>query len=148
MSAFIVSENHIRYLVSAALHYRMHGGAFTWYSLGTSERQPSRMGTLDPVADALGDPAVGADALGSMLWHKNFASVNARYHEKEEAPTYKHGRSVTVDPVQVLKAVQCYAYQSCEHDGWWDSSARAFCEALKNAAIHKLAGYDQAEWGL
>jgi hypothetical protein len=48
--------------------------------------------------------------------------------------------------VQVLKAIQSYAYQSCEHPEWDGSLAKRFCDWLESAIIGDLPGYDDAEW--
>jgi hypothetical protein len=52
-----------------------------------------------------------------------------------------------IDPVQVIKACDCYEYQSCEHDGWADSEACRFITSLRKGAAHALPGYDGADWG-
>lgn len=51
------------------------------------------------------------------------------------------------DPVQVLKAAECYRYQCNDGDTWRDSEAEAFTEALMNLATSRLPGYQEAEWG-
>jgi hypothetical protein len=48
----------------------------------------------------------------------------------------------------VLKAIDCYRYQSCEHPGWASSEAQQFCLALQALAINHLPGYDQAPWDI
>lgn len=47
--------------------------------------------------------------------------------------------------VEALKALDGYEYQACEHPGWADSEARAFCEALRGSLIRALPGYDEAD---
>jgi hypothetical protein len=147
MSAFIVGEEHIRYLVNAGLSRVIRKGyGLNWYLDGV------RVGTLDG-----GDNS--DDLTGQMLWDENFKSVNHRYNNGDDlpgplglgrtAPKYKHRLDFdrkSIDPVQVLKAIKCYEYQSCEHEGWEKSSANAFCEALRFAAIAALLGYDDAQW--
>jgi hypothetical protein len=54
---------------------------------------------------------------------------------------------LTFDPVQVIKAADCYAYQSCESDDWEKTEAYSFIESLKASAMRALTGYDGAEWG-
>jgi hypothetical protein len=51
-----------------------------------------------------------------------------------------------VEPVQVLKAIKCYEYQSCEHPSWEDSEARSWCNHLRLAAIEHLPGFEAAKW--
>jgi len=38
-------------------------------------------------------------------------------------------------------------YQSCEHDGWESSKAKAIVDALRSSAWHALPGYEDAAWG-
>jgi len=49
-------------------------------------------------------------------------------------------------PVQTLKLLSCYEYQSCEHPEWETSEAYAFCQALRHGTIDRLPGYDEAPW--
>lgn len=54
----------------------------------------------------------------------------------------------TLVPVAVLKLIDSYEYQACEHPEWETSEAHAFCSALRRALIHELPGYDEAAWSL
>jgi hypothetical protein len=100
----------------------------------------------------------------AMLRSENCKSLRARYGEPGEelnaraeeywpemAHPIFHERTLAFSreptPVEVLKAIHHYTYQSCEHPEWWTSEARAFVEALKNDQIHKLPGYNDAPWG-
>lgn len=143
MSAFLVSEDHIRYLIQAGLCMNTYGN-LRWFSHGTESEQPRQLGELDDH---------NASEVGNMLWRENHASVSYRYNAAGGAcPVYVHDKAgakvFRIDPVWVLKLIQCYEYQACEHPGWCDSAARAFCEALQTRAIHHLPGYDDAPWGL
>ena len=131
VSAYVVSDEHIRALVEAGLWFGEQE-RFRWYWRG--ERR-----------------AVSADnasAVGSMLLAENVRSVNYRYGEEREAVVYAH----QVAPVrndthaQVLKAIACYEYQACETGAWKDTEAAAYCEMLRQAVIRDLPGYDAAAW--
>jgi hypothetical protein len=142
MSAFTVGTAHIDTLVNAA---RAFGGA---------EFVDQR----------------AADLLGAMLWDENYRSVNHRYSESEPTPDYR-AQLVDADlsPVAVLKAIDCYEYQSCESPDWDQTRAHAFITALRNIilgrhtdlgrqvpqrhdrnrtteAYHYLPEYDTAPW--
>jgi hypothetical protein len=96
-----------------------------------------------------------------MLWDENIRSIEGRYPDTSGRPEnmpgkcdgmliYSHisgDRRGPMNPVQVLKAINCYQYQSCEHDEWKSSEAHAFIEALRSAAISALPGYEAAAWG-
>jgi hypothetical protein len=126
VSAFVVSDEHINYMLNAFRAYRTVGG------LGLTDAE--------------------VIAMGAMLREENNASVRwlyeGRYPEDEGAP-YTTYRDVRVDPITTIKAVHCYRYQACEHDGWERSEAKKWCEALEAYAINHLPGYEyDAPWGI
>lgn len=81
--------------------------------------------------------------IGQMLWDENFASVNYRYRENESAPVYAPTLTdEPLSPIAVLKALDCYEYQSCEHPGWEESDARKLCDAIRGIIFT-----DHPDWG-
>lgn len=138
MSAYIVDRDHIAYLVHSA--DIMSRAKFTWWD-GTDH-------------ETMSSPT----ATGQMLWDSNIESVSYRYGNspveqlpgpKGEAYVYTHKRSGKhVNPIAVLKAIQSYQYQSCEHPGWATCNAKRFTDALRMLAIRNLPGYDEASWEL
>lgn len=105
MSAWVVEKGHIDVLVAAMIEYRVI--------------------TPEQAVDT-----------GRMLWRENHASVNFRYREKTRTPAYRHTAArEPLHPVAVLNALGCYEYQTCEHQGWDASEAKALCLRL-NAAIN------------
>lgn len=151
MSAYVVDMALIRYLIGAATGLD-HNRDFHWHE-GRDGCGPYR--TLHA-----GDDLEAARA-GQMLWNENVRSVRHRYPDSApgELPggiedgecgyLYEHRpwRDPQWNPVQVLKAIACLEYQSCEHQGWPDSEAFSFLEALRHRAICRLPGWDAAEWG-
>jgi hypothetical protein len=147
VSAWIVSKTHIDLLVTAGLHFAGHRDRLRWYY-----GNPTRSGELDPST---------AHIVGQMLWAENLASVAGRYpadvsgqrpgpndFEDEQVLTYRFARVPgALDRAAVLKALHCYEYQSCEHDGWQSSAAHAFCRALERSIVTSLPGYAAAPWG-
>jgi hypothetical protein len=163
MSAFIVSKKHIDALVGAAIAYKGRGiQAFRWIA-----PNPFQSGNSSYDVDCALD-LVNADQVGRMLWKENIRSVCHRYPEKDraelseafsgyreaaeyaDAETYRFRRLLDTLPAlpALLKAIDCYEYQSCEHPEWEVSSARAFCQALRKTLIQQLPGYDAAPWGI
>jgi hypothetical protein len=154
MSAFIVNRNHINFLVIAAMSRRIVSwhGPFAWTWAINRETGTYLRGEL-----ACND-WTHATEVGQMLWNENIKSVSARY--PNDAPDNLPGPcgedylfkiqhlvpSRPMEPVAVLKACDCFEYQSCEHDGWESSEAKAFIESLRSAAWHALPGYDDADW--
>jgi hypothetical protein len=133
MSAYVVSDKHINYLVNAAIHYNTHCTYITW---GESRAE---FGNADEIARAL---------LG-----ENIKSVAYRYSEQPdlasvEAFRHRWDGLKAPDAVQVLKAIHCYEYQSCEHPRWAGSPAWSFVRQLERAAMRRVPGYEEAEWSI
>jgi hypothetical protein len=151
MSSWVVDKTHIDLLITAGLRFPglvLPGGTLTWIHQG-------RRGELTREA---------ADAIGGKLWAENYASVHHTYPDDTDAPDgglpgprgFEGVHTLTytfqaipgvLDPVVVLKQIACYAYQSCDHDGWPASEAAAITDALRSAAIRVLPGYHDAPWG-
>lgn len=150
MSAYIVDRKHILYLVNAAMSRAISRHTFSWYVGGDAGRRSLPAGDYETAAE-----------VANMLWRENIASVSARYpNESSGMLPGPIDERFTIDPVdikpsmfagyevaQVLKACDCYEYQSCEHEGWKDSESKSFIDSLRSAAWHSLPGYEKAEWG-
>lgn len=151
MSAFIVSRNEIAYLVKAASGGIPKLGGFNFYWASSPN-----------MAGARTKPSIDPKLCGQMLWNENIKSVSARFPNEGvdtlPGPIGEDYRFMAIDCDrygfedflklgQVAKSLDCYEYQSCEHDGWKDSQAHAFCEALRNLLLTRLPGFEEAEWG-
>lgn len=148
MSAFIVSKNHILFLIAASLTRSINDYGCSWY-------HDNKRHTLES------SDSTRAAEVANMLWRENIKSVSHLYPGESSAtlpgPVDKSGFTITeadvelcfdrIDPVQVIKSCDCYEYQTCEHDGWESSEACAFITALRRSACSSLPGYDAAEWG-
>lgn len=137
MSAWIVATAHVDVLVLAGVQFRV-----------SYDRDGAA--ALGPVVLA----AVGAD-----LWAENHRSVDHRYDDNPEPDAYSAPTAeVVLDPVAVVKAVDCFVYQSCEHPGWETSRAADYCTRLRAAAMAGLPledgdpryprGWQEAPWGV
>lgn len=149
MSAYVVSREHIQYLIEAALHLNPYNSAFSWY---WNHARP----TLRP-----GDELAASEA-GQMLWNENCRSVDERYPDCKDDESARPGPvgcdylftfvtrylRTSPDPVAVLKAIAGYSYQACETDDWQQTQAWEFIHALRLEAIESLPGYDAAEWAI
>lgn len=155
MSAYIVNLEHVAYLVQAGtaceLGFRRSTLSWAWNidrEADTYERQTLPAGDCEQ-----------AQRVGQMLWDENIKSVQARYPRDAvaklpgtvdcgyEYPKQGEPRFDIFDPVQVIKACDCFDYQSCEHEGWVTSEAKAYIDALRHHAWSALPGYDGAAWG-
>ncbi len=152
MSAYVVDENHIAYLVQAASCGSIVGqhGHLTWIWNIDREADTYDRETLNR-SDHKAEHRVG-----QLLWDENVTSVSARYPGDRSLPgpcdsDYQYPenppRHTEFDPVQILQACDCYEYQSCEHDSWPGSEAKAFIDALRKTAWSSLPGYKDGIWG-
>ena len=133
MSAYMVSDNQI--------------DAMAGYMI----RERIRYFVNDAWVDVT---ASNAEEIGQILVDENYRSVSARYSGNTEeyfgkAPHYKFKRrNVLPDAITMLKACNCYDYQACETNNWKESVAFKIVEAIKEHAIRRLPGYDDAPWGI
>ena len=145
MSAYMVERGHIVFLVQSAMDLRL---SWVWdvnYDTGHYAHMSIRVADYD----------VGA-RVGQMLWDENHASVCHRYKEGDlPGPADQDfryadqhpGVHFTFDPPQIIKACDCFEYQSCEHPGWQASEACAFIRSLHGVAAGRVKGYEEATWG-
>jgi hypothetical protein len=134
MSAFIVNKEHIDALVNYMVAHKVS------YWTGNDRVNVTRF---------------NAEEVGRILLDENVRSVNHRYRdecssdEKNESSNYRFTPSSRYfSPVQIIKAVHCLDYQSCETDDWETTLAYKICQAILSAACRNLPGYDQAQWGV
>ena len=125
MSAYILDKNFINYLVNfLEQNCRNYDSYFETWEL------PSK-----------------PDDIGQVLVAQNFRSVNYRYNEGTQIPGYTFKlQSYAFNPLQVLKSLACYEYQSCETEDWKETKAYKIIDAIKDYAIRALPGYDECEW--
>lgn len=129
MSAYVHEKEHIDLLVWAAHHLTDAHSAVPMYT---------ENGYLSSVTDKT--------QIGQILWDTNRDSVAYRYKEAPESVEYQYeAPRLGYSPEEVLLALRSYEYQSCEHPGWHDSSAKKFCDSLLGAMIHALPGVQQAQ---
>ena len=143
MSAFMVSKQHIDAIVATAF----------WGPEGSRDQWSAYYNGEGFGYDRL-------NQLGEMLVKENLSSIHARYPDTLENPegtpgpieqywlqpyTFKHPAHAYT-AVEILKAIDCYEYQSCEHDEWATSTAAKFCNELRGKLIGFLPGYDAAPW--
>lgn len=152
MSAWIVSREHINVII--------HAGLEAGQEYHSDLRWKSQDQSTPTVENGLTDEGhwgryralnhQTADVVGQILLSENVRSVNYRYNEEtvEELYTYQRPRTTTWGPVEVIKAIHCLNYQSCETDDWEQSEAFTFLEALTSNLLHRLPGYDGAPWGI
>lgn len=83
------------------------------------------------------------------LYSANVESVNYRYNDDQPLNGFKFKRFyVDLPAVQILKAIDCLEYQSCELKEWEQTFAFKALQSVKDRAISCLPGYGDAPWEL
>lgn len=151
MSAYVVSLETIHAMLYAGMRSRIDH--VRWQQFHQNDGPQRRELHQD-----------SASSVGDMLLRECIRSVSHRYPQDtlETLPgpsdvdlsaEYTYPRAFMPQirddllPVVVLKAIDCYEYQSCETDDWETTEAFRFCQALRRHLIHDLPGYEKAPWG-
>lgn len=128
MSAFMCSRDHISTLANMADHKRRF---------------------FDVRGIAGPDGSLDAASTFNALAAENIASMEARYGAGTAGAVGTHTfRTAPRTPIELLKLIHCYEYQSCEHEGWEKSEAARYCRDLERSILCSLPGYEEAPWGL
>jgi hypothetical protein len=130
MSAFLVSDDHITAICTFACQQSRRGYAHRFEGGERRDIKP-------------GDHA----ELFRLFKQANLDSLTARYGDAVEVAEPREGR-LTLTPVEIIKAIDCLEYQSCEigMEAWEASDAGRTLASLRRAATFCLEGYDAAEW--
>lgn len=143
MSAFVVDKRHIDLIVHAVIH-GTEDGEHVWWSDSLLRQE---------IAFCLPNERDFGDELGQLLLDENVRSVRYRYDDDENMIPYYARQPYCFEPlpfrptvVELLKALNCYIYESCEHPDWEDSMAYKIVMLIRNHAIYMLPGYEEAPW--
>jgi hypothetical protein len=93
---------------------------------------------------------VDPDTLGQKLWRENLVSVAYRYpgdgdgerpgpmdFRDADVDEYVYRRpGVKIEPGQLMTAIACYAYQSCEHPDWVGSEVEQWTSRLYDQLVN------------
>lgn len=89
--------------------------------------------------------------VGQILVDQNYRSVNYRYDDRLEPEVFeitgndlKYTKRLT--PVETLKALASYDYQSSETPDYEETAACKLANLIRHYAIESLPGYDEAKW--
>ncbi len=128
MSCFVVSQKHLSAIVRWANVHNLKAG---W--IAAERRFVYTPGKEQELVD--------------LLYAANTKSVNARYKESHPEHGFEYDLSAPMlTPVEVLKACDCITYQSGEWSGFKGSEAERAVQDIKQAAVRRLPGYEEAPW--
>ncbi len=141
MSAFIVSDKHIKALVRFAASKREH--RIYWRD---------ENGAYSSVKDP--HDVMHAEELANILKAENVRSYCYRYPDEQpedysapiELPAFEFYRTPPVSAVQALKACDCYDYQAGETPDYNSTPAHDIISQIRQFAIMALPGYEAAAW--
>ena len=145
MSAYLVNRNHITYILESALEIN---GRNTRYN-------PEEFNWCDASGALQVLTRENMESTGRMLRQANIDSVADLYQHRPITDFLEEGESLEYeyrpsayqwDPVQVLKALEAYAYQ-CRFQDSNPQDADRLTRQIAQAAIWLLPGYPQSEWG-
>jgi hypothetical protein len=152
----MVTTEHIHLLMNAGLSYATGGSKLRWQVRELTSEEKGRAYSpghpWGPEAHEMYGKVVrhltreNAGYVGALLLAENRRSVDHRYAEEEWEQPYLFKMLPGVpNPIAVLKALDGYEYQACEHPEWETSEAYNFCAALRRRAIRMLPGYEDDE---
>ncbi len=172
MSAFMVSDKHLRYLVFAWRRYCAPPGSgitimgneldgmamlLKWECARSIAHAYPRMVTRCPwCRETVCDPGWRI-RIGSGGYNSTFIDPAGEWVSGPLVTVGPcqfamvdrfDGATLGIDPVGAIKVAQCYRYQSNEHPEWEASDANKIVEMVIDGAISKLPGYDAAPWGV
>lgn len=132
MSAFLVGQEHVEYMLAAAAHFKIN-----FY--------------LDGRRYKYDDPA-DMQRIGEILYATNIEAIEDRYGPEDVSAEYRQTpkfdwRGYTVDHAQAVKACDCYDYQTSEYKGWRFSDAREISNDIVRRIAALADGYEEAAWG-
>jgi hypothetical protein len=133
MSAFIVSNKHINYLMQFLgqqkdLHLSLNGKGINTANIDDMQN------------------------VANILIKQNWKSYNFRYNEKNKVPkNYKFAIDFNFKPnlAQVIKACQCLNYQSCETRNYNQSNAKKIIDTIQYLATQRILNsmdYENLKW--
>lgn len=89
--------------------------------------------------------------IGQILVDQNYRSYNFRYDEQLETESFEiTGKDLMfmkrLTPVETLKALASYDYQSSETPDYQETTACKLANLIRYYAINALPGYEEAKW--
>lgn len=121
MSAYIVDNKTIHAIVKG---FRVYGAAFA------AEDYENAVSVITSVKAM-------SNAIGQSLLNQNYKSVNCRYRENTETPKYNY-EDVKINEGILIGCIDCYEYQACDTDDYFNSDIHYSLLRLKDKIIFSM----------
>lgn len=88
------------------------------------------------------------NGIGQSLLEQNYKSVNYRYSEETKIPKYKY-ENVEINEGILLGCINCYVYQACETEDFFESDLYKSLLRLKEKMLERMIEQKGQEvpWG-
>ena len=149
MSCYIVENEHVKQLAGYLCNqdYPTIERLAINFAKGFERDLKTRMVESDKLATHF----------ANALMAENYKSVSYRYSDVADSENEKFPpitvtlcevlRTDQIPAINILTAVECLEYQSCECPNWDDTYAKRICDAIRSLAIRRLPGKSTANWG-
>ena len=149
MSCYIVENEHVKQLAGYLCNqdYPTIERLAINFAKGFERDLKTRMVESDKLATHF----------ANALLAENYKSVAYRYDKQENYPPEEFDsvtvtlgevlRANQIPAINILTAVECLEYQSCECPNWDDTYAKRICDAIRSLAIRRLPGKSTTNWG-
>lgn len=121
MSAYIVNNKTISAIVKG---FRVYNAAF-------AAEDYKEAASITTGVD------ITSNAMGQALVNQNYKSVNFRYSRNTETPKYNY-EDVKINEGILLGCIDCYEYQACETDDYFNSEIHYSLLRLKNKILKRM----------
>lgn len=132
MSAYIVNDETITVIAKGFVDY------------GVEFKADDYVKTVRVLVDFKAE----VEEIGQSLLNQNYVSINCRYRENNEIPKFK-SKEVEYNEGILLGCIDCYIYQACETEDFFESELYYSLIHLKDAMLKrfiKAKGQD-IPWG-
>lgn len=121
MSAYIVNDKTIHAIVKG---FRVYGATFA------ADDYRNAVSVVTSVQAI-------SNAIGQSLLNQNYKSVNCRYRENADTPKYNYA-DVKINEGILIGCIDCYEYQACETDDYFNSDIHYSLLRLKDRIIERM----------
>lgn len=121
MSAYIVNNNTIHAIVKG---FRIYNATFA------ADDYKNAVSVITSVKAM-------SNAIGQSLLNQNYKSVNYRYRENTSTPIYRY-EDVKINEGILIGCIDCYEYQACETDDYFNSDIHYSLLRLKDKIIERM----------